>query len=344
MRIQHNVQLQQLNTFGVQSEALCACQISSIDNIAEEVSEIFEHANQLVLLGGGSNVILAPEIDACVLRLTNNDIQVFHESNETVLVKAGAGVQWHHLVDSCVQQGFYGLENLALIPGSVGAAPIQNIGAYGVELKDVFVSLEALNVLTGEIAIFQHEDCEFAYRDSIFKKSAKNRFIVLSVTLRLSKESLVSVAYPALEKALAEKQLSKPSPKDVFNTVVSIRQSKLPDPNKIPNAGSFFKNPLVDEALFAQVINSSQNIPHWEVSPGVYKLSAAWMIDQLGWKGKWVEGVRVHPEHALVLTNPNLENALAILRASDTIVASVEEQFGVRLEREPEVIGVVDFL
>ncbi len=342
MHIRHNVQLQQLNTFGVQSEALCACEIDSLDNIAENISEIFEHANQLVLLGGGSNVILAPEIDACVLRLTSKEIQVFHESDEIVLVKAGAGVVWHDLVETCTRQGFFGLENLALIPGCVGAAPIQNIGAYGVELQNVFVSLEALNVLTGEVKIFQEPDCEFSYRHSVFKGSAKNRFIVLSVTFRLNKTAKVNISYPALEKALSEKGIDHPSPLDVFNAVVSVRQSKLPDPQHVPNAGSFFKNPIVDESQYAEIKHNFPQIPSWAVDANTVKLSAAWMIDQLGWKGKWVEGIRVHPEHALVLTNPNLENALAILSASKAIQESVHKHFGVSLEREPELIGEIE--
>lgn len=339
MLLQENFNLQGFNTLAVPSTVALFASASSCAELGSALAYAKAAALPIEVLGGGSNVILAPAINACVLQLKFHTIEVVQQDADRVLIKAGAGVNWHSLVLYCTRHGFYGIENLALIPGDVGAAPIQNIGAYGVELKDVFQRLEAIDIATGEVVSWDKPACEFGYRDSVFKQAARGKFIIVSVTFSLTTVATVNVTYPALAEQLQAHGVAEAGPMDVLTAVIAIRQSKLPDPAIIPNAGSFFKNPVVPPETYHNLKQAFPGLVGFDAEGGAKKLSAAWMIDQLGWKGRWVSGVQVHPQHALVLTNPNRETAHAILSAAQEISASVKQRFAVALEMEPQCLG-----
>jgi UDP-N-acetylmuramate dehydrogenase len=252
-------------------------------------------------------------------------------------LKVAAGENWHELVEYSLDNGFYGLENLSLIPGSVGAAPIQNIGAYGVELKDVFAELSALNIQSGLMVTFTNESCQFGYRDSIFKQSLKDQYIITSVTFKLRKVPELNLEYPALRAALIDIPEGEITVEQVSAAVIAIRQSKLPDPVQIPNVGSFFKNPIIPVSQFEHLKSSYPTIVSYPIDAQRVKLAAGWLIDQAGWRGREVNGVKVHRDQALVLTNPGKLEGKLILQLADSVVASVQEKFGVVLEMEPRV-------
>jgi UDP-N-acetylmuramate dehydrogenase len=248
-----------------------------------------------------------------------------------------AGENWQELVEYCLANDFFGLENLSLIPGSVGAAPIQNIGAYGVEVKEVIVELTALDIRSGLTVIFTNESCQFGYRDSIFKQSLKDQYVITTVTFRLPKHPCLNLSYPALRHALGDRVLADISPQQVSDAVIRIRQAKLPDPVSIPNAGSFFKNPVISQSQFEQIKAVNPAIISYPAGADQVKLAAAWLIDQAGWRGKEVGGAVVHVEQALVLTNPLKASGQAVLDLAGLISRSVFDRFGVMLEIEPRI-------
>jgi UDP-N-acetylmuramate dehydrogenase len=338
MKLEHHVSLRQLNTFGmdVTAEHFAAC------SSADEFSEAFEFSRAkntpTLILGGGSNILFTRNVPGLVLHNRILGIEVTGESEDFVWLKAGGGENWHGLVMHCVEQNWGGVENLSLIPGSAGAGPMQNIGAYGVELKDVFQSLTALDRHTGERIVFDAPACEFDYRSSIFKTRAKDRFVILDITLRLSKKPVFHTSYGAIEQELERAGVRALSIRAVSDAVIRIRRSKLPDPAQIGNAGSFFKNPSVSAELFENLKNAYPDIPGYSSTErGKVKTAAGWLIEKCGWKGFRRGDYGVHKDQALVLVNYGNASGKDIYDLSSEIVASVKEKFGIELEREVNI-------
>ena len=291
----------------------------------------------LLLLGGGSNIVLSTDFPGLVVQIKSQGKEVVNENDEFVWLKVAAGENWHQLVEYSLDNALYGLENLSLIPGSVGAAPIQNIGAYGVEIKDWVAELSALNIRSGLSVTFTNESCQFGYRDSIFKQSLKDQYVITSVTFRLRKRPRLNLTYPALRAALATIAEAEITPQQVSAAVIDIRQTKLPDPTLIPNVGSFFKNPVIDKQQFEALQAENPAIVSYPAAANQVKLAAGWLIDQAGWRGREIGGAMVHEQQALVLTNPGKLSGQVVLELADMIKQSVLEQFGVRLEMEPRI-------
>jgi len=337
-RIQENISLKAYNTFGLDAKARWFMEITHpyqgqeflMDNVYSGLSKF--------VLGGGSNVLLTGDVDGIVIKNNILGKEVVRESDEHIWLEAGGGENWHELVLFTLSQNWGGIENLSLIPGSVGAAPIQNIGAYGVEIKDVFDSLRALNLATGQEFIFTHSDCNFGYRDSVFKREAKGRYLITYVTLRLDKKHKLNTRYGAIEAEL-EAMKAEPSIHTISEAVIRIRQSKLPDPAKIGNAGSFFKNPVIRVEDFAPIKESYPEVPHYPGGEGMIKLPAAWLIQTCGWKGLDRGTYGVHDRQALVLVNRGGAKGADLFQLSEEIMDSVREKFGISLEREVNVIG-----
>lgn len=339
MKLEHQKNIQMLNTLRIPSVANAYVNCRSLLEIRQAIAWACDHDKKVYVLGGGSNVIPLQHIQGLVLQPKLKGIEVFVHNNDEVLVKAGAGENWHSIVCYCVERGYHGVENLALIPGDMGAAPIQNIGAYGAELKDVFWQLEALNIQTQQLEVFDFADCDFGYRDSVFKNAKRDQYIITSVTLKLSTKAKPNLSYPALASHLRERGIDNVDAKDIMNAVIHIRRSKLPDPRLVPNAGSFFKNPVVTVQQYQTLLASFPDIPAYEVSLTQKKLAAAWLIEQTGWKGKPLDKVLVHKDHALVLTNPSCEIADKVLGLADAIARDVRAKFDISLELEPRLIG-----
>jgi UDP-N-acetylmuramate dehydrogenase len=333
--ILENVDLLPYNTFGITAKAKYFARFSSV----EELKTILKQrgSNQLLILGGGSNVLFTQDFDGLVLKNEIKGISNQHEENNQVIVEAGAGEVWHDFVLYCIENNLAGVENLSLIPGSVGASPMQNIGAYGVEIKDVFHSLDAFEIETGNIRTFTKEECEFGYRESVFKTKYKNKFIIIKVRFNLSRTANINTHYGAIEEELAKKGISSPSIKDVSDAVISIRQSKLPNPAEIGNAGSFFKNPVVSQAQFEKIQQEFPSIPFYKQANETVKIPAGWLIEQAGWKGKRFSNFGVHDKQALVLVNYSNATGSEIYDLSSQILSSIEAKFGVLLEREVNV-------
>lgn len=330
--------LQSLNTLAVPAVAAYFYCAQSIGDIRKILIWAEQHQQPVFVLGGGSNVILNERIEGLVLSPNLKGVELIDEQKNDVLVKVGAGENWHEFVDHCLQKGYYGTENLALIPGTVGAAPIQNIGAYGVNLEDVFDSLEAINCETKQLEHFNKVDCAFAYRDSVFKNTLKGNYIITSVTFRLSRLVAIKVDYPALQKALVDFD-GTVTPVDVFNTVVDVRQSRLPEVKEIPNVGSFFKNPILTNEAYYDLEREHPGIVSFVLDRDHRKLAAAWLIESCGWKGEASDGVSVYEHQALVITNRKRQPAKQVLDFASKIQASVKQKFGVSLEIEPQCLG-----
>jgi UDP-N-acetylmuramate dehydrogenase len=287
-----------------------------------------------LVLGGGSNVLLTRDFEGLVIKIGLKGIQKIREDQHHVWLKVAAGENWHEFVLHCIEQGYAGVENLSLIPGTVGAAPMQNIGAYGVEIKEVFEELTALNIATQQLVTFDLPTCRFGYRESIFKHEAKGRYIIVDVTFRLNKVPTYHVNYGDIQQTLAEMGVSDLSIKAVSDAVIRIRQSKLPNPAEIGNAGSFFKNPEIPKEQFEQLKAQHPTMPGYETSPATMKVPAGWLIEQAGWKGHRSGNVGVHARQALVLVNYGGGTGLEIKALSEKIQASVFERFGVKLQAE----------
>jgi len=293
----------------------------------------------VVPLGEGSNVVLAGDIEALVVRVETLGIQVLEDSADQALLRVAAGEHWHALVEWSIRQGLYGLENLALIPGTVGAAPVQNIGAYGVELATFVRRVHCVHIATGKEHILEGEACQFGYRDSIFKHKLRDQLIITSVDLLLSRVPDVQADYPVLARALEDRGVENATPMQVFDAVVSIRRSKLPDPAQVPNAGSFFKNPVVTNERASELGRQFSGLPQYPQANGKTKLPAAWLIEYCGWKGHRRDGLGVHPEHALVLVNYGSDRGDALLELAAEVAAAVLDIFDIRLEVEPRIYG-----
>ena len=335
--IKQNISIKPYNTFGIEAIARHWVEINNEEEATEFLFDNIYTDYPLFILGGGSNILLTGDVEGVLLKVNIKGREIVSEDDNSVILRVGAGENWHELVMYCVDRGWGGIENLSLIPGSVGAAPIQNIGAYGVELKDVFESLEAIHINSGITHDFFREDCQFGYRDSIFKREAKGEFLITRVLLKLSKNPVLNTSYGTIEEELAQLN-HDPTIKDVSEAVIKIRQSKLPDPNEIGNAGSFFKNPLVDQAHFDSIRAEYPNIPYYPAENNQIKIPAAWLIQTCGWKGKRFGDYGVHQNQALVLVNFGDAKGKDIYDLSTRIMNSVEEKFQIKLEREVNVI------
>lgn len=338
MQIEKNKQLHSLNTLSVPSVAENFFAATAREELVEALLWAKGKGLKIRVLGGGSNVILPGLLSGLVVQPKIMGFDLYAENPDTVLVTIGGGENWHEIVCRCVDQGLYGIENLALIPGSVGAAPVQNIGAYGVELKDVFHSLLALNIDTLECETFSAQDCAFEYRDSVFKADLRGQYIILKITLSLSTIPEINISYPALKQQLKLHAIENPNAVQIKDAVVEIRSSKLPDPAKTPNAGSFFKNPIVSQKKYSELSEAFPSIAAYDVGNGQWKLAAAWLIESAGWKGKSFAGLRVHPKHALVLTNSNDCDAESVLNIVAAIQRDVNTKFCVQLDMEPQLL------
>ncbi len=331
--------LRAYNTFGIEAQARQFVEISSVEQyIAIRKSGEFAHLPHL-FLGGGSNVLLTKPQEALVVKISIPGISVVKQDADFVWLKAGAGVVWDELVQYSVNQGWSGLENLSLIPGTVGAAPMQNIGAYGVEIKDTFESLEALNLQTLEVDLFDAKACAFGYRESFFKRAGKGHYLISTVTFKLAKKPSIKTSYGAIQEVLASKGITHPSIREVADAVIEIRQSKLPDPKDIGNSGSFFKNPTVSATEAARLITENPGIPHYPVEGSTeVKFPAGWFIEKAGWKGFRKGDAGVHAKQALVLVNYGEATGGEILALSEEIKKSIKDTFGVSLETEVNIL------
>ncbi|MNK78827.1 UDP-N-acetylenolpyruvoylglucosamine reductase [compost metagenome] len=337
MPILENHSLKQLNTFGIDVNAKLYVDISSEADLGEVFSNPVVKENKLLVLGGGSNMLFIKDYDGLVLKISIKGIDVTEEG-EDILVTAGAGEVWDGLVKYCVANGYAGVENLTLIPGTVGASPIQNIGAYGVEIKDVFESCTAFEIATGQISTFSKADCEFAYRESVFKGKLKGQFIVTSVTYRLSRTANLQTHYGAINAELERRGISEPTIADVSEVVAAIRVSKLPDPSTIGNAGSFFKNPIIDKIVFDELLSKFPDMPHYPAPDGRVKLAAGWLIEDCGFKGLVDGNTGTWKNQALVLVNHGGATGQEVYRFSEKIINTVQQKFGVLLEREVNIL------
>lgn len=337
MNIQKNISLKKYNTFGIDAKAKFFLQVNSIEELKKALG--LKEYDKRFIISGGSNMLITKDIDALVLHINLKGKQVVSETNEHVLVKVMAGEVWHDMVLWCLDQDYGGLENMSLIPGNTGTAPIQNIGAYGVELKDNFSSCEALGKEDLSIQKFSKEECKFGYRDSFFKNEGKNQYIITSVTFKLTKANhQLNTSYGAIEEALTSKGIDQPTIKDVSNAVVAIRQSKLPDPTELGNSGSFFKNPVLNKSAFKKFIKKHPTAKYYEVSDDTYKIPAGWMIEACGFKGKRFGDAGVHKNQALVLVNHGKATGTQILELAQTIIDSVYKKFGIEINPEVNII------
>jgi UDP-N-acetylmuramate dehydrogenase len=336
MMIEQNVSLKPYNTFGLSARAKLLARVTDVLGLQRILADASVKKEARFVLGGGSNILLTKDIDGLVIKNEIGGIEMVEETSDSFLIRSGAGVVWHQLVLHAIRNGYAGIENLSLIPGNVGAAPMQNIGAYGVELKDVFHSLEAVEMKSGEVRKFEAEECEFGYRESVFKHKLKGQYIISSVTLRLNKKPSLNTSYGAIEEELERLCVQSPSIEDVSRAVINIRQSKLPDPNELGNSGSFFKNPVVPTSKYEELKSKHPNIPGYPAGNET-KLAAGWLIEQCGWKGKVVGNTGSHSKQALVLVNYGNATGVEIFNLSEQIMHSVYDTFGVQLEREVNV-------
>lgn len=336
--IKEDFSLHQFNTFHIESVARFFAEINNIDQLHELIASGMLNENPVLLLGGGSNLLFTGNYKGIVVHINNKGIEIVERSKDTVHVKVSAGENWHEFVTWCVNKGFGGIENLSLIPGNAGSCPIQNIGAYGVEVKDSFHTLEAIDLQTGEIKVFNREDCLFGYRDSIFKQELKGKVAIWSVTFSLSLNPAVHLEYGAIKQELSAMGIENPGIADVSKAVCNIRRSKLPDPAVLGNAGSFFKNPAVDIKFFEKLKESFPNLVSYALDEENVKLAAGWLIEQCGWKGFRDGYVGVHVSQALVLVNYGNATGTDILTLAHKVQNSVYLRFGVKLEMEVNII------
>ena len=336
--IQRNFDLSRFNTMGVASKAAFFVTVTSLQELKDALTYSTSHRLKIMILGGGSNILFVNHFDGLIINMEIKGVSVISEDDETVHLKVMAGENWHRLVMRCVEEGWGGIENLSLIPGSVGAAPIQNIGAYGVELKDVLHQVDFLNIETLEEHSFTAQECQFGYRNSIFKNELKGKVIITSVSIKLSKQPEINTDYKVLADLLMERGIENPSIKEVSDAVIEIRESKLPDPAKIGNTGSFFKNPIIPILKYQELKNNFPNIPSYPVSDTEVKLPAAWLIDKAGWKGKRKGDAGIHHKQALVLVNHGNASGKQLWNLALEIQADVLQKFGIEIVPEVNVI------
>jgi len=341
MTIQSNFSLKKYNTFGIEAKAR---HFVAVHSVTELETILRENLNETkFILGGGSNMLLTQDIDALVIHIDLKGKKILKEDDDFVWIESMAGENWHELVLWTINQNFGGLENMSLIPGNVGTTPVQNIGAYGTEIKDTFVSCEAITIATQEMKTFSKEDCHFGYRESIFKHEAKDQFIITSVVFKLTKRNhKINISYGDITAQLAKNNPEvsglTPTLKDVSNAVIAIRQSKLPDPKELGNSGSFFKNPIIPKADFEKIHALHPEMPHYVISETEVKVPAGWLIEKAGFKGKRFGDAGIHKNQALVLVNYGNATGQEILNVSKDIQATLLKEFGIAIEAEVNVI------
>ena len=334
MNIQQNISLKKYNTFGISVNAKRFISINSV----YELQQLLHLEKNIFLLSGGSNMLLTKDIEKLVVHIDIPGISIDRETDNDVYLTVNAGENWHEFVLWCVANNYGGIENLSLIPGNVGTCPIQNIGAYGVEVKDTITKVEAIEIETGKLVSFSSEECQFGYRNSIFKNEVKGKYIITSVSFKLSKKAhSLNTSYGAIETELAKKEINKPTLKDVSEAVIAIRKSKLPDPKKIGNSGSFFKNPVVSKTHFEKIQKKYPEVPSYEISDQEIKVPAGWLIEQSGFKGKRFGNYGVHEKQALVLVNYGDASGDEIYQLAKKIQASILTNFSISLEIEVNV-------
>ncbi|MES2837309.1 MAG: UDP-N-acetylmuramate dehydrogenase [Bacteroidota bacterium] len=338
MGLQKNVSLLPYNTFGIDVNAKYFQEFSSLENIKEILSDNTLKQENKLILGGGSNILFTKNFDGLVLKNNLKGIDVVSENEASVFVKSLAGEVWHNFVLFCIEKNYGGIENLSLIPGNVGASPMQNIGAYGVEIKDTFFELEALNIHTLELIKFTASDCKFGYRESVFKNTEKGNFIITSVTFKLNKKPIINTSYGAIEQELEKMKISNPTIKDVSAAVCNIRSSKLPNPKEIGNAGSFFKNPTVSIEKYNSLKAEFTDIVGYPQNENKMKLAAGWLIEKAGWKGKQIGNAGVHKNQALVLVNYGNAKGEEVINIAKEVQHSVNQKFGILLEMEVNIL------
>lgn len=331
-----NVSLKPYNTFGIEVKSRYFVECSHIHDLCDAVHFAKKNKLQVLILGGGSNILFTKDFEGMVVRITLKGVQIVKYNEDFVWVKAQAGENWNSLVEYTVAQNWGGIENLTLIPGTVGAAPIQNIGAYGVELQESFETLEAFHLDTGEVHQFDKKDCKFGYRESVFKNKYKNQYAIIAVTLKLSKKPVLNYSYADVQKYL-EKHHIEPSVKSISEAVRQIRIEKLPDPAHIGNAGSFFKNPYISKKHYEYLKKNYPLLPAYAINENTYKLPAAWLIEQAGWKGYQEGNAGVHSKQPLVLINKGNAKGIEIWQLAQKIQRSVAEKFNIMLQPEVNI-------
>ena len=337
MTIQNNFSLKKYNTFGIEAKAKQFVAVNSIKDLNTILKE--HQSESKFILGGGSNMLLTQDIQSLVIHIDLKGKKVLKEDDDFVWVESQAGENWHEFVLWTIDQNFGGLENMSLIPGNVGTTPVQNIGAYGTEIKDTFVSCEAMTIATQEMKTFTKEDCHFGYRESIFKHEAKDEFIITSVVFKLTKRNhKINTSYGDITKELEKQNVTTPTLKDVSNAVIAIRQSKLPDPAALGNSGSFFKNPIIPKEQYEKAHALHPEMPHYVVSKTEVKVPAGWLIEKAGFKGKRFGDAGIHKNQALVLVNYGNATGQEILAVSRDIQTTVLKEFGIAIEAEVNVI------
>ena len=339
MKFEKNYSLRHLNTFGINVKSELFYELNDINDLPALLKKVKSENLRYYILGGGSNVLFVEDFKGLVIQIALKGIELINQNDKYVHVKAMAGENWEDFVSYCVSNNWGGIENLTLIPGNVGTSPMQNIGAYGVEIKDTFVELQALELETSIIKTFTKEDCHFGYRDSFFKNQGKDKYLILSVTLRLTrKDHLINTSYGSVSYEIEKQGIKQPGLTDVMNAIRRIRRSKLPDPVEIGNAGSFFKNPVLEAAHFQKLKNDYPEIPGFPDESGRIKTAAGWLIEKDGWKGYRIGDAGVHDKQALVLVNHGNASGRAILALAQKIQKSVENSFGVKLEMEVNIV------
>ncbi|XCF05793.1 UDP-N-acetylmuramate dehydrogenase [Tamlana crocina] len=337
MQIQQNISLKPYNTFGIDVLAKHFVSVKTINEL-KQILGLNDYPEKLIL-GGGSNMLLTEDVDALVIHVNLKGIEVISENDDFVTVKAQAGENWHQFVLWCIDHNFGGVENLSLIPGNVGTAPIQNIGAYGVELKDVFESCEALSLDGTTLKTFTKTDCNFGYRNSVFKQEVKGKFIITSVTFKLSKHNHnINASYGTISAELENNNIAEPTIKDISNAVIAIRESKLPNPKEIGNSGSFFKNPVISKNDFEELLKHFKDIPSYPISDAEVKVPAGWLIEKAGFKGKRFGQYGVHKKQALVLVNYGGASGSDILELSKLIQKTIKRLFNISIEAEVNIL------
>ncbi len=338
MTVLQNYPLKAYNTFGLEATARYFVEVNTID----ELEEVLKHEElkglPRFILGGGSNILLTNDFDGLVIKNSIKGIELLREDDKHVWLKVGSGEVWHELVLYAINQGWGGIENLSLIPGQVGAAPMQNIGAYGVELEATFDNLVAVNMQTTEVRTFAKDECHFGYRESVFKTTLKGQYCIVSVTFRLNKQPVINATYGDIKRTLDDMEVWEPTVKAVSDAVIKIRQSKLPDPKVLGNSGSFFKNPEIPKAQFEALQQYYPLIPNYPAPNGLVKVPAGWLIEQAGWKGKRVGNTGSHAQQALVLVNYGGATGQEIYQLALDIQASVKEKFGINIVPEVNVV------
>ncbi len=337
MKIHKNISLKNYNTFGIDAKARFFCEISTLEHLSEALK--LQGYDEKFIIGGGSNLLLTKTISGLVLHINMKGKEIVAENEDNVTIKVMAGENWHQLVLWTIEKDFGGLENMSLIPGKAGAAPIQNIGAYGVELKDSFHSCEAMDISTQRIKTFSKDECRFGYRESFFKNEGLGKYIITSINLKLTKRNhKLHTTYGAIDKELEAIGIKNPTIKDISNVVITIRKSKLPDPKVLGNSGSFFKNPIIDKTEFLAFSKKYPDAPFFKIASNEYKIPAGWLIEQCGFKGKRFGNAGVHANQALVIVNYGKATGEEILTLADQIVNDVYSKFNIRIFYEVHIV------